>query len=42
MGENYARLGQVREALAAFDKSLQLNPKQPEIQKKAAALREKK
>jgi len=42
IGENYARLGQVREALAAFDKSLQLNPKQPEIQKKAAALREKK
>ena len=40
IGENYARLGQTREALAAFDKSLQLNPKQPEIQKKAAALRE--
>jgi tetratricopeptide (TPR) repeat protein len=42
IGENHARLGQVREALAAYDKSLQLNPKQPEIQKKAAALREKK
>ena len=42
IGENYARLGQTREALAAFDKSLQLNPKQPEIRKKAEALREKK
>jgi len=42
IGENHARLGQIREALVALDKSLQLNPKQPEIQKKAAALREKK
>ena len=42
IGEAYARLGQKREALAAYDKSLQIDPKQPEIRKKADALREKK
>jgi len=42
IGEAHARLGQTREALAAFDKSLQIDPKQAEIRKKADALREKK
>jgi tetratricopeptide (TPR) repeat protein len=42
IGENYIRLGQIREALVALDKSLQLNPQQPEIRKKADVLREKK
>jgi predicted Zn-dependent protease len=42
IGENYIRRGQVKEALAALDKSLQLNPQQPEIKKKVADLREKK
>lgn len=42
MGDAYARLGRVREARAAYEKSLQLDPKQPEILKKAGALRDKK
>jgi len=42
IGESYARTGRNREALAAWDKSLQIDPRQLELRKKADALREKK
>jgi len=42
IGECNARLGRTRDALSAWDKSLQINPDQPDIKKKAEALREKK
>jgi Flp pilus assembly protein TadD len=38
LGEGYARLGQKTEALAAWKKSLELDPNQPAIQEKIAAL----
>ncbi len=40
IGENYTRLGQTKEALAALEKSLEINPQQPEIRAKVAALKE--
>jgi tetratricopeptide (TPR) repeat protein len=42
LGECYFQLGVADEALAAWEKSLELNPKQPEIQKSVKALKEKK
>jgi len=42
IGECHLQLGRPREALAAWEKSLQLDPNQPEIRKKADALKEKK
>jgi tetratricopeptide (TPR) repeat protein len=33
IGDCYHRLGNINEALAAWDKSLELNPNQPEIEK---------
>ena len=42
LGDCYAEMGNTREALAAWDKSLQLNPAQPEIRKKADAARVRK
>ncbi len=42
IGECYFQSGKRKEALAAWDKSLEINPNQPEIKKKADALREKK
>jgi len=42
IGECHFRLGRPNEALAAWRKSLQLDPNQPEIKKKADALIEKK
>jgi len=42
IGESHLRLGRPNEALAAWQKSLQLDPNQPEVKKKMDALREKK
>jgi len=42
MGASYNRLGQTKEALAALEKSLELNSQQPEIRAKVSALKEKK
>jgi GWxTD domain-containing protein len=42
MGECLVELGQVSEALAAFEKSLQLSPDQPSIRAKVDALRKRK
>lgn len=41
VGECYEGLGKSQEALAAYEKSLQLSPDQPEIKKKAEALKKK-
>ena len=40
-GECYEGLGKTKEALAAFDKSLELSPDQPEVRKKVETLRKK-
>jgi tetratricopeptide (TPR) repeat protein len=37
LGECYYRLGELGEALAAWEKSLEINPNQPEIEKKVKA-----
>ena len=42
IGDCYAQLGKTKDALAAWEKSLQLSPDQPEIKKKVEALKEKK
>ncbi|MGA2533424.1 MAG: GWxTD domain-containing protein [Candidatus Aminicenantales bacterium] len=42
IGESYLGLGKRAEALASFDKSLQLSPEQPEVRKKAEELRKGK
>ncbi len=42
VGECYLELGKTKEALAAWEKSLEISPNQPQIQKKVQALREKK
>ena len=42
VGECYFRLGIPDEALAAWEKSLEINPDQPEIQKNVKALKQKK
>jgi len=39
LGECYYRLGELGEALAAWEKSLEINPNQPEIEKKVEALK---
>ena len=39
LGECYYRLGNSKEALAAWQKSLEINPKQPEIKKKLEELK---
>jgi len=41
MGECYEGLGKSQEALAAYEKSLQLSPDQPEIRKRVEALKKK-
>ena len=41
LGESYLGWGKTAEALAAFEKSLQLSPGQPEIQKKVVGLKKK-
>ena len=41
LGESYLGWGKRTEALAAFEKSLQLSPEQPEIQKKVEGLKKK-
>ncbi len=41
LGECYEGLGKPQEALGAYEKSLQLSPDQPEVQKKAEALKKK-
>jgi len=41
IGECYEGLGKAGEALAAYEKSLQLSPDQPEIKKRAGALKKK-
>jgi GWxTD domain-containing protein len=40
-GECYAGLGKIKEALAAFEKSLELSPDQPEVRKRVEELRKK-
>jgi GWxTD domain-containing protein len=42
IGENDIRLGRTKEALAALEKSLEINPQQPEIRAKVGVLKEKK
>jgi GWxTD domain-containing protein len=42
IGESYLGLGKPSEALAAFEKSLQLSPDQPEVRKKAEELKKKR
>ena len=42
LGECYFQMGIPDEALAAWEKSLELNPEQPEIQKNVKVLKEKK
>ena len=40
-GECYAGLGKTKEALAAFEKSLELSPDQPDVRKRVESLRKK-
>ena len=42
IGECYLELGKTKEALAAWEKSLEISPNQPQIRKNVQALREKK
>jgi len=42
MKEYYFQLGEPEEALAAWQKSLEINPNQPQIKKSVEALKEKK
>ncbi len=42
LGESYLGLGKTSEALAAFEKSLELAPDQPEVRKKADELKKRK
>jgi len=42
IGECYFQLGNPREALTAWEKSLEINPDQPQIKKSVEALKEKK
>ena len=42
VGECYFELGKTKEALAAWEKSLEISPDQPQIRKNVQALREKK
>ncbi len=42
IGESYLGLGSLAEALAAFEKSLQLSPDQPEVRKRVEELKTKK
>jgi Putative Zn-dependent protease, contains TPR repeats len=42
IGECYLQLGNPAEALKAWEKSLSLNPKQPQLQEKIAALKKNK
>jgi GWxTD domain-containing protein len=42
IGESYLGLGKRAEALASFEKSLQLSPEQPEVRKKVEELRKRK
>jgi GWxTD domain-containing protein len=41
-GECYFQLGELEEALAAWEKSLEINPDQPELQRSLEAIKEKK
>jgi tetratricopeptide (TPR) repeat protein len=42
LGECHFQMGKPKEALAAWEKSLQFDPNQPDIKKKTEALKEKK
>lgn len=42
LGECYFRLGNAKEALRAWEKSLEINPNQPQVKKYVEALKEKK
>ncbi|MDH5386360.1 MAG: tetratricopeptide repeat protein, partial [Candidatus Aminicenantes bacterium] len=42
LGECYFQLGSLEGALAAWEKSLEINPDQPEIQKSVKVIKEKK
>jgi len=42
IGECYFQLGNAREALTAWEKSLEINPNQPQIKKSVDAIKEKK
>ena len=42
LGDCYFNLGKLREALAAWGKSLEIMPDQPQIKEKVLSIREKK
>ena len=42
VGECYFQLGEIEEALAAWEKSLEMNPDQPELKQNLEAIKEKK
>lgn len=42
VGECYFQLGEIEEALAAWEKSLEINPDQPELKKSLETIKEKK
>ena len=42
IGDSYAGLGRPKDAQAVWEKSLEINPNQPEIKKKLDGLKEKK
>ena len=42
VGECYQGLGKIKEALAAFERSLELSPDQPEVRKRVDELKQKK
>jgi GWxTD domain-containing protein len=42
VGECYFQLGEIEEALAAWERSLEINPDQPELKKSLEAIKEKK
>jgi len=42
IGESYLGMGRPAEALAAFEKSLQLSPDQPEVRNKVEELKKNK
>jgi tetratricopeptide (TPR) repeat protein len=42
VGECYFQIGEIEEALAAWEKSLEINPDQPELKKSLEAIKENK
>jgi len=42
LGESYLRLGKTQEARQAWNKSLEINPRQPQVQKAIESLKEQR